>query len=68
MVDSKYQLFLHSLYKKDWLNVCALLKIMQLDESLYNVIKLYYECVHNIEFNDDNGFRDYENNELAVTC
>ena len=65
MVDSKYRLFLHSLYKKDWLNVCALLKIMQLDESLYNVIKLYYECVHKIEFNDDNGFRDYENNELS---
>ena len=60
MVDPKYRLFLHSLYKGDWINVCAVLKNMELDETLYNTIKLYYECIHNIEFNDDNGFRNYE--------
>lgn len=65
MVDPKYRLFLHSLYKGDWLNVCAVLKTMQLDESFYNTIKLYYECVHNIEFNDVNGFQNYQDNELS---
>ena len=63
--DPKYRLFLQSLYKKDWVNVSAVLKTMDLDEALYDAIKLYYEYIHNIEFNDMNGYREYINNELA---
>ena len=38
---------------------------MIIDESLYDTIKLYYECIQNIKFNDINGYREYINNELA---
>jgi len=68
LFDPKYRLFLHSLYKKDWCNLCAILKnedVAKHDVELYQVIKLYYETVHNIKFNDLDGFNCFLENELC---